>query len=163
MIHFDTGIQIVRPLMQVFQFVTTPENDFQWQYGTLASSRLSKGEIGLGSIFRVVDHFLGQRMESIYEVTGFEPYKRYRYQSQSGPIFSNTAYSFEMKEGRTELRLSVRIDPGESFKPDITATEKRLKKQSRENLALLKEILEAAPLEQAAGPPTLRGLPQEPA
>jgi len=153
MIHFDLGIHIVRPLRQVFQFVTTPENDFQWQYGTLASTRLSQGEIRPGSSFRVVGHFLGQRMESICEVTGFEPYKRYGYSSQSGPILSNTAYSFEMKEGSTELRLSVQIDPGESFKPGIAVTEKRLKKQYKENLALLKEILETAPVERMAQAP----------
>ena len=161
MIHFDLGVQIVRPLRQVFQFVTTPENDFQWQYGTLASTHLSQGEIGLGSIFRVVGHFLGQRMESVCEVTDFEPYRRYGYRSQSGLIFSDTAYTFNMKEGSTELRLAVRIDPGASFKPGIAVTEKRLKKQSKENLGLLKEILEAAPLERTAGPPAISGLSQE--
>ena len=153
MIHFDLGVQIVRPLRQVFQFVTTPENDFQWQYGTLASTRLSQGEIGQGSIFRVVGHFLGQRMESICRVTGFEPYEKYGYSSQSGPIFSNTAYSFEMSGGRTELRLLVQIDPGASFKPGIAVTEKRLKKQYKENLALLKEILETTPVERVAQVP----------
>ena len=150
MIHFDLGTHIVRPLKQVFQFVTTPENDFQWQYGTLASACLSEGEFGMGSLFRVVGHFLGERTESLFEVTGFEPYRKYGYRLQSGPIFSDTAYSFEMQGGRTELRLSVQINPGDLFKSSIAITEKRLKKQYKENLALLKELLEATRTERAA-------------
>lgn len=162
MISFELGTHIVRPLKQVFHFVTTPENDFQWQYGTLASSRLSEGAIGLGSIFRVVGHFLGQRTENVFEVTGFEPYRKYGYRSRTGPIFSSIAYSFGIKGGWTEMMLSVQIDPGELFKPGIAITEKRLKKQYKENLALLRDVLEAAPREQAAplNPPGER--PREP-
>jgi len=162
MINFDLGIHIARPLRQVFQYVTTPENEFQWQYGTLASIRLSQGAIGIGSIFRVVGHFLGQRMESICEVTGFEPYKMYGYRSQSGPVFSNTLYSLDMKGSMTELRLSLQMDPGESFKPGIAVTEKRLKKQYRENLGLLKDLLEATPVERAIQSPARGERPQEP-
>jgi hypothetical protein len=162
MISFDLGARIVRPLKQVFHFVTSPENDFQWQYGTLAATRLSPGEFGIGSIFRVVGHFLGERRESTCEVTEFELYKRYGYRSQSGTILSNTAYSFDMKGGRTELRLAVQINPGDLFKPSIAMTEKQLKKQYKENLALLKEILEATPRERAAQLPAWEERPQEP-
>jgi hypothetical protein len=161
MISFDLRTHIVRPLRQVFQFVTTPENDFQWQYGTLASARLSQGAIGIGSIFRVLGHFLGERMESIFEVTGFEPYRTYGFRSQSSPIFSSTLYSLDMKGGMTELSLSVQMDPGESFKPGIAVTEKRLKKQYRENLSLLKDLLEATPVERPQQPPARAGQPQE--
>jgi hypothetical protein len=150
MISFDVGTHIFRPLKQVFHFVTAPENDFQWQYGTLASTRLSAGMIGLGSIFRVVGHFLGERTEGVFEVTSFEPYKTYGYRSRSGPVLSTTLYSFAIHGGSTDLGLSVQINPGDPFKPGNTITEKRLKKQYKENLALLKNLLEAAPRDKAA-------------
>ena len=44
MISFDLNTHIYRPLKQVFAFVATPENDFQWQYGTLASTQISKAK-----------------------------------------------------------------------------------------------------------------------
>ena len=77
MIRFDLSTHIYRPLIQVFAFVATPENDFQWQYGTLASAQLSRGEVGLGTLFRVVGHLVGRRIETVYEVTVFEPNKSY--------------------------------------------------------------------------------------
>ena len=153
MISFDVSTHIHRPLRQVFCFVATPENDFQWQYGTLASARISEGEIGLGSLFRAVGHFMGQRMESVFEVTGFEPNIAYGYRSLSGPMVSQTIYTFGMMGGRTEIRLSVQINPGNSFKPNVIMIEKRVKKQYRENLALLKDVLEVSRMERSPQPP----------
>ena len=69
MISFELNINIYRPLPQVFRFVAMPENDFQWQYGTLASSRISEGEMGVGTVFRTVSHVMGHRIDSVYEVT----------------------------------------------------------------------------------------------
>jgi hypothetical protein len=101
-------------------------------------------------------------MESVCEVTGFDPFKMYGYRSQSGTIFSETLYTLYMKGGLTELKLSVQLDPGESYKPGIAVTEKRLKKQYRENLGLLKDVLEATPVERAVQLPTHGERPQEP-
>lgn len=42
MIQINTNTIIYRPVRQVFDFLCTPENDFQWQYDTLVSSRLSE-------------------------------------------------------------------------------------------------------------------------
>lgn len=143
MISFEVNINIYRPLHQVFCFVATPENDFQWQYGTLASTQITTGEIGVGTVFRTVSHFMGHRIESVYEVTEFEPNKRYGFQSQSGPMASHTLYTFEVMGGCTKISIFTRLHPGELLKPDNIATEKKVKKQYRENLALLKGILEA--------------------
>ena len=79
MIRFEINTHIYRPLRQVYHFVTTPENDFQWQYGTLTCARLTDGEVGLGTLFRGVSHFMGQRVENIFEVTGFELNRIYSY------------------------------------------------------------------------------------
>ena len=147
MISFDLHTNIYRPLKQVFSFVANPENDFQWQYGTLTSAQISKGEIGIGALFRAVSHFMGQRIESVYEVTEFEPNKRYGFKSRSGPMDSYTLYTFEMIKGSTKLNISTRLSPGNLFEPVNVAVEKKVKKQCRENLALLKGVLEADRIE----------------
>lgn len=140
---FDLNTDIFRPLTQVFAFVTTPENDFHWQYGTVMSDRLSKGEMGVGTLFRVVGHFMGQRMESVYEVTEFEPNKRYGYKSLSGPIETYTLYTFEVMKDSTKISHSTQISLGEPFQSNTTTAEKTVKKEYRENLALLKDMLES--------------------
>jgi len=143
MIRFDLNIHIYRPLTQVFAFVTRPENDFQWQYGTLASAQISRGELGQGTLFRVVGHLLGRRIESTYEVTVFESNKRYGFKSISGPVDSDTLYSFEMSQGGTKVTLSTETNPKELSTPGSAIVIKQFKKQHKENLAMLKNILEA--------------------
>lgn len=147
MISFDLNTHIYRPLQQVFNFIVTPENDFQWQYGTLASVQISKGEMGIGTLFRAISHFMGERIESTYEVTEFEPNKRYGFQSRSGPMDSQTLYTFEMMKGNTKISIFAQIRSGQLLKPATIAIEKKIKKQYRENLALLKGILEADRME----------------
>lgn len=149
MIHFDLTTHIYRPLTQVFTFVATPENDFQWQYGTLASAQISDGEIGMGSLFRAVGHLLGRRIETIYEVTVFETNKSYGFKSISGPVDSYTLYTFEISEGRTKINLAAETNPRDLFKPDAAIVIKKLKKQHKENLAMLKSVLEAQQIVRA--------------
>jgi hypothetical protein len=144
MIKFDLNTNIYRPLQQVFTFVVTPENDFHWQYGTLLSEKISKGEMGVGSLFRVVGHCIGWRMESVSEVIEFELNKRYGFKSLSGPMDSYTLYTFESMKGGTRIGKSTQISLGEPFKSNSINAERTIKKEYRENLALLKDILESS-------------------
>ncbi len=142
MIHFDSSTRIYRPLKQVFAFIATPENDFQWQYGTLASTRISSGEMGLGALFRVVGHLIGRRIEAIYEVTAFESNKQYGFKSVSGPVDSYTLYTFEMTDGSTKINLTTETNPRDLFRSNDTVVVKKFKKQCKENFTMLKSILE---------------------
>lgn len=142
MIQFDLSTHIYRPLNQVFAFVVIPENDFQWQYGTLASSKLSHGEVGTGTRFRAVGHLMGRRVETVYEVIVFELNKRYGFKSVSGPLASCILYTFEMAGGGTKISLTTERNPKDVFHPgDI----KKLKKEYKDNLAMLKNVLEGHP------------------
>ena len=143
MIRFDLSTQIYRPLAQVFAFVATPENDFQWQYGTLSSAQRSEGEMGSGTLFRAVGHLMGQRVETTYEVTAFEPNKRYGFKAVSGPVGSYTLYTFEMSKDGTKVNLSMEINPRDVFNPKDVTVVKRFMKQYKENLTMLKSVLEA--------------------
>lgn len=142
MTSLNLHILIYRPLQQVFTFITTPENDFQWQYGTLASEQISKGEIGVGTLFRTVAHFMGRRIESIYEVTEYEVDKRYGFTSLSGPVDSRTLYTFEVIQNRTKINISTETNPRGVLKTDNLSDERKFRKQYQENLALLKNLLE---------------------
>jgi hypothetical protein len=143
MIRFSLHTQIYRPCKQVFNFVATPENDFQWQYGTMTSDQISQGEIGPGALFRVVGHFMGRRIESTYEVTEFTPSEKYGFKSRSGPVDSCTLYTFEIIRGCTQMTMTSEVHSEELVKTNEVLIGKKMKKQSEQNLALLKGLLEA--------------------
>ncbi len=142
-ICFDLDIHIYRPLKQVFTFVVAPENDFQWQYGTLASSQISNGEMGMGTLFHAVGHVMGQRIEATYEVTAFESDKSYGFKSVSGPVDSHTLYTFEMTKRGTKINLFMETNPRDLFNLNSAIVVKKFTKQYKENLAMLKSVLEA--------------------
>ena len=142
MINLEMSTVIYRPVQQVFDFVSTPENDFQWQYGTLATASLSKGISKKGTAFRSVGHLMGYRVEGTFEVIEYEPNKEYGFKSLSGPLHSQTSYTFEMADGGTKITMSTRAHVVNFFQMDEHLLGKKIKKQLKENLTLLKDVLE---------------------
>jgi hypothetical protein len=143
MIDLHVSTLIYRPVKQVFDFVSVPENDFQWQYGTLASSRLPDGVSKIGSFFRSIGHLLGHRNQGIFEVTEYEPNSKYSFKSLSGSLHVQTSYTFESAGASTKISISTQAHAANSFQLNERLVEKKMKKQLKENLLLLKDLLEA--------------------
>jgi len=136
---------IKRPLKQVFDFVSTPENDSQWQYGTLATARLPKGSTAMQTFFRSIGHLMGHRTLSTFEVTEFQPNNKYAFKSLSGPVHSRTSYTLEDISGGTRLHISIQASAPDFFQITERLLSKTMGKQLDENVARLKTILEENP------------------
>jgi uncharacterized membrane protein len=134
---------IYRPIRQVFNFMSTPENDFQWQYSVLESTRVSEGSSNTGTLFRNIRNLMGHRIEGTYEVTEYEPNKKYGFKSLSGPLQSQTSYSFEIADDSTKITVSTQANMINFFQMGEGILEKKMKKQLKADLAMLKKLLEA--------------------
>ena len=141
-IQIVSNTQIYQPIKRVFDFISTPENDFQWQYGTLASTRVSENPDGLGSCFQTIGNFMGHRIKSIYEVTEYEPNSKYGFKSLSGPLHSFTSYTFNIAKGCTQVKLSMQATVVNLIEFNENIIEKKMKRQFKDNLTMLKNILE---------------------
>lgn len=142
MIHINDSTVIDKPVRQVFDFMSTPENDFQWQYGTLASSRLSEGISSSGTFFRSVGHVLGRRVQGTFEVTDYKPDRKYGFKPLSGHLHSQTSYTFKTTSGNTLVSITTQASLGPALHVEERKLERRLKKQLKENLKMLKDLLE---------------------
>lgn len=142
MINLISNKLIYRPITEIFDFISTPENDFQWQYGTLTSAQISEGVAKVGAFFRSIGHFMGRRIESTFEITEYEPTRKYGFKSLSGPMHSRTLYTFETAGGATKINVSMQASAVNLFQADEGILEKQMKKQLKENLEMLKQILE---------------------
>jgi hypothetical protein len=143
MISINLNILVFRPVREVFDFITTPANNSLWQYGSLVSVQISPGDMQVGTVFSSFGHFMGRRIQSNFEVTEFETNKSYCFETISGPIQLQTSYSFETVKSDTNIMISSLINPGGFFKLVDPIVAKVAKKQYRENLTGLKELLEA--------------------
>jgi uncharacterized protein YndB with AHSA1/START domain len=142
MIQLEMSTLIYRPVKQVFDFVSTPENDLQWQYGTVATARLYKGVNKIGTFFRSIGHLMGHRIQSTFEVIEYEPNSEYGFKSLSGPLHSQTSYTFKAADGGTRITISTRAHVVDFFQIDERLLGSKIKKQLKENLTLLKDLLE---------------------
>ena len=143
MIDLNASVDIYRPIQQVFEFISATENDFQWQYGTLESARVSTGAMGVGASFRSIGHVMGRRLLGTFEITEYETNKRYGFKSLSGPLESRTLYTFETARGSTRVNISSQVSAMDASEVNPKILEKQLKRQLKENLVLLKGLLES--------------------
>ena len=142
MISINLNALILRPVWEVFAFITEPENNPQWQYGSLISEQSSVGCVRVGTVYSSFGHFMGRRIQSDFEVTEFVANKSFGFETISGPIQLQTSYNFETVEKGTNLTVSSLINPGGFFKLIDPIVARVARKQFKENLTTLKEILE---------------------
>jgi len=112
MISINLDTMILRPVWDVFDFITTPANNPQWQYGSLVSVQISPVEMQVGTVFSSFGHFMGRRIQSNFKVTKFETNKSYGFDTISGPVQLQTSYSFEPVGRGTTIIVSSLINPG---------------------------------------------------
>jgi hypothetical protein len=144
MINLNSSAVIYRPLGQVFDFVSIPENDFRWHYGTLAASQLAEGISSKGTFFRSIGHWMGRRNLSTFEVTEYRSDQEYGFRSLSGPFSSQTSYLLEIAEnGGTRINISIQATVINFFQMDEGSLEKKMGRQLKEDLIVLKDFLEA--------------------
>jgi hypothetical protein len=82
-------------------------------------------------------------MQGIFEVTEYEPNREYAFRSISGPLHVQTCYTFEVVRDSTSISTTTQAHVVNLFEMNERLLERKMKKQLKENLALLKDLLEA--------------------
>ena len=107
---FELSIVIHRPTEEVFAFLANLENDVKWRGEWIEAKNTSEGSLGVGATFCLVGEFLGRRIETVYEVTEYEPNRITAWKSLSGPLPLTFRRTFERVEGGT--RVTIRYEGG---------------------------------------------------
>jgi len=142
MFNLTIGTIIEAPIQRVFEYMSTPENDSQWQYETLATATIINRLNRMGVYFRSIGHFLGRRNLGTYQVIESSSNRKYRFKTLSGPLHLHTVYTFGAIDGGTKVKISIRVGTINFFQIKERILEKRMKKQLKENLTMLKTLLE---------------------
>ena len=142
MFNLTINTMIEAPIEHVFNYMSTPENDFRWQYGTLATATIPNRHNGRGIYFRSIGHLMGRRNLGTYEVIESSSNMKYRFKSITGPLHSQTTYTFKKVGDDTRVSISIRVGAVNFFHMNERILGRRMKKQLRENLAVLKDLLE---------------------
>jgi uncharacterized protein YndB with AHSA1/START domain len=143
MVRIEESVVINRPVEDVFAFMSNPENDPQWQSETTETEITSQGPIGVGTTYLDVTHFLGRRIESIYEFTEYEINKKLSLKTTSGPIPIEATITYESVENGTKVNFSARGEAGGFFKLAEPLVARMAQRSWTANYANLKDLLES--------------------
>jgi uncharacterized protein YndB with AHSA1/START domain len=142
MIKQEFTQQINAPIEKVFAYVTDFRKNAEWQDGVIESTQSPDGPTQMGTKFKTVRTFLGQKLEASGEVTEFEANKKFAFKSTSGPIQFSMVQTFESIPGGTKLSMLVEMEAGGFFKLAEGAMAGNMKKTFEEQAGKLKALLE---------------------
>ena len=144
MIKVEKSIIINKPVEEVFNYVTAPQNYTKWQSGVTNIIEDRGPRNTVGSQFTEVRKFMGQEMHTTLELTEFVPNARWTAKVVKGPVPYEVNMTFQPVEGGTKVTTSVDGEPKGFFKLAEGMVAGQLEKSLAEDEQKLKEILEAS-------------------
>jgi carbon monoxide dehydrogenase subunit G len=112
MFRFELSVEIAKPVHEVWEYLTDPENVPEWQSSAVSSHQVSDGPMGVGTRLEDERRFLGRRARSEVEVTEFEPERLLTLHGLSGPVRFTVRHRLGERNGGTRLDVEAEADPG---------------------------------------------------
>jgi uncharacterized protein YndB with AHSA1/START domain len=142
-ITFETDVRIDRPIEDVFAYVSDPLNFPRWNSAVQAVRKTSAGQNGVAS-YTMERALQGGRAVNELEILASAPPREFAIRTTTGPTPFLYRYQLSGANGETVMKLDAEVElPGAAaFLPQLAG--RLVKKGVDDNLATLKQILEAA-------------------
>jgi uncharacterized protein YndB with AHSA1/START domain len=110
--HVENTITIERPIEEVFEYVSTPENDPTWVSASIKNQRTSPGPMRVGMTTEEDVKIFGRTSRDTWEVTEYEPPTVIAYRATSGLLSGGVVrLRCEPVEGGSRLTHAVDYEP----------------------------------------------------
>ena len=143
MIKVNSSVLIDKPIAEVYDFVTTPENDSKWYLGLESRDHTPGEPPGVGSTSQSDIRFLGITMTVTWEVTDYERPTRIGVKTIDSPVLVNAGYNFEaVSDGQTKVTVEGEADLKGVFDLAEPLVERMAQRQWDASFENLKDVLE---------------------
>jgi uncharacterized membrane protein len=143
MTRVERSIIIDRPVEEVFAFTHDLSNNALWQTTLVEIEPLFEGPIREGAQWREVRRFIGKRIETVLELTEYEPTTGSAVKLVSGPVPLSGTYGFEAVNGGTRFTVTGELDAHGFFRLAEPVFSRITARELESNLGHLKDLLEA--------------------
>ena len=148
MIRFDYQYSVDAPVESVFEYISNPHNDEQWQAACRRARLRERKPVAPGSEFDTQVGFLGRNLYFLVRVFEHDRDYRYGYETIAGPLYYRGVYLFTPTDANTtQVDWHFEAEPGTFFgiipRPLIR---KVLAKQIASDIERLKRIFADADL-----------------
>jgi uncharacterized protein YndB with AHSA1/START domain len=134
-------VDVARPLYEVFDFVAEKENDPRWRPGVAEISRES-GDGTVGTRYhQVVKGPGGRPIPADFEITGYEPGRRFAFRTTAGPVRPVGSFDFVEEGGVTRVTFTLEATLA-GAKKLMTPMVSRSMRSEVQSLERLKQLLE---------------------
>jgi uncharacterized membrane protein len=142
MVVVEKQIEINRPAVDVFAYVSDQTHGPLWQRGLLEVRRTTDGPIGVGTRHTGVRKFVGRTLELSNEYTRYEPNTLVAFKVE-GTVPGQGSYVLEEVGGdRTGLTSRVELHASGLSRLAEPFMAMSLRREMKANLAALKDLLE---------------------
>lgn len=145
MVDVLTEIQIARPVAEVAAYATDPDNAPIWYVNIKEVTWKTPAPLQLGTQLGFVAHFLGKRLEYVYEIVTLEPGRKLVMRTADGPFPMETTYEWSpVSADVTRMSLRNRGKPSGFSKLFAPFMKMAMRRANRNDLKLLKTLLETS-------------------
>ena len=138
-----TEIEIDRPRSDVAAYASNPDNALAWYEHIKEVDWNHAKPLGVGSRIVFAAHFLGKRLDYVYEVKALVPGERFVMATAEGPFPMETTYSWEdTAGGGTKMSLRNRGRPSGLSRLTAPLLARAMRRANRKDLKRLKAVLE---------------------
>jgi uncharacterized protein YndB with AHSA1/START domain len=141
-IEFTIEVEIDRPVADVFAYVTDPATLATWQINTVSVVQEGSGSLGLGTRFREVHRAGGRNLQSLVEVSEYEPDRTFALHVIEGALPVDVRITFEPTGRGTLMRFGAHGQPGGALHLAQPLLRRMLRRQFAGYCRNLKQILE---------------------
>jgi uncharacterized membrane protein len=142
-LRVELEITIDRPVGVVLDFIADISKFTQWAENAVEAVQTSEGPVGVGTTCRIVNRAMGKSLEHEFEVTEFDPGRRYTVRSTSGPFPMMMAYTVEAVGQGAKLHTVTEAAPGGITALAGPLMSMRIKKQLESDHKNLKRLIES--------------------
>jgi uncharacterized protein YndB with AHSA1/START domain len=144
LISFAFSLGVARPPGAVFAYLTDPAKLPEWQ-GTAEVEQLTEGPVREGTRFREIHERMGRRIESVTEVSAYEPDRRFDVRIVEGPVPVDGRWDLEPAGAGTRLSFTATgraRGPMRLLEPLLG---RAIRRQMRADHERLRQALESSP------------------
>jgi hypothetical protein len=135
-------VTVQAPPAEIFDYFTDPEKATEWQSSLVEARFDPEGPMQRGTRITEVRKLLGQRMESLVEVTELEAGRRFAGRVLSGPVKWAFSYTFSEAGSGTRIESHLEGEPAGFFRLADPLLARTVRKQLEGDLATLKQLAE---------------------